>query len=133
MSDDQRLDDLPDPHPDAFKVLYDAYRTLGCVAAVDPVDPDDCASVAAESVRVLLAANLLVPPGVEITEEWAVRLTWTENFGGGFEIEKRLSEAGARRSFEYARRSVSYGLRVERLELIRRPAWTGAWEVVSDG
>jgi hypothetical protein len=45
-------------HP-AFQVLYDLYRGMGCPAVVDPVDPEDCAGVADESVRALLLAGLL--------------------------------------------------------------------------
>jgi hypothetical protein len=52
MSDD---DDLLDP---AETVVFDALRALGCTTgAVDPIDPEDCASVAAESVRALRAAG----------------------------------------------------------------------------
>jgi len=54
-------------------LLYDAYRAMGCPAAVDPVDPDDCASVAVESIRVLRAAGRLLPDGGETRTDWGVR------------------------------------------------------------
>lgn len=43
------------------QVLYDAYRRMGCASPVDPADPEDCASVAAETVRVLRRAGYLPP------------------------------------------------------------------------
>lgn len=68
MSNDP-LPDLPDPHPAAWQLLFDAYRAMGCTpVAVDPSDPEDCAGVAGESVRVLAAAGLLVPPSAAGTQ-----------------------------------------------------------------
>jgi hypothetical protein len=61
--------EAPDPHPTAYTVLYDLYRRLECPVAVDPGDPEDCANVAAESVRALLAAGLLPPEGAETRTE----------------------------------------------------------------
>lgn len=60
-------------HPGAYQLLYDTYRAMGCPVAVDPCDPDDCANVAAESVRVLLAAGFLPPadPSLPETQEGA--------------------------------------------------------------
>lgn len=37
--------------------VYEALRALGCPVAVDPADPDDCASVAVEAVRALRNAG----------------------------------------------------------------------------
>lgn len=56
-------DGQPSPHPRAFKVLYEAFRALDCTTALDPDDKDDCASVADEAVRALIAAGLLVMDG----------------------------------------------------------------------
>lgn len=44
-------DGVKSPHPQAFRVLYDAFRALECTVALDPADRDDCASVADEAVR----------------------------------------------------------------------------------
>lgn len=55
-------------HPEAFAALYDLYQTLDCQPAVDRTN------LAQESVRVLLAAGLLIPPGVGGgCTQWGVR------------------------------------------------------------
>lgn len=49
----------------AENVVFVALRSLGCATAVDPSDPDDCASVAVEAVRALRTAGLLPAPAAE--------------------------------------------------------------------
>lgn len=47
------------PLPPIEQLLYDLFRNLGCPAVVDPVDPEDCAGMAGEIVRVLRQAGWL--------------------------------------------------------------------------
>jgi hypothetical protein len=55
-------DGVDSPNPQAFRVLYNAFRSLECSTALDPSDRDDCASVADEAVRALMQAGLLREP-----------------------------------------------------------------------
>ena len=53
--------DGPDVHPreDAVKVISAALAACGCSRPVDPYDPEDVGSVAAEAVWALIHAGLL--------------------------------------------------------------------------
>ena len=62
-------DGADSPHPDAFRVLYGAFRALECTTALDPADTDDCASVADEAIRALIGAGLLPEP-VDAGDGW---------------------------------------------------------------
>jgi hypothetical protein len=121
-------------HPAALKALYDAYRAMGCIAAVDPADPEDCANVAAESVRVLAAAGLLLPEGAEQRTEWGV--WWYGLVGNGIHLT-REGFTSKRMAEDYAPSRIGdYG--ITRYEIWKREhrnwadgsSWSGPWSPI---
>jgi hypothetical protein len=86
-----------------------------------------CRVAARESVGALAEAGRLLPAGTgEPRTSWAVRWEWTEQFGGGVEVDERRAEADARAVVAYMRRSP----RVAKAELVRRSEWIGPWGAV---
>lgn len=70
-------------HP-AFRILVNLYRQHECPGTVDPLDPEDCAGVAAATVRALMQAGWLTAE----SEFQFAAVVDRRTHGGGLEVAK---------------------------------------------